>query len=74
MLILDEATSALDEESQRRVQMALDNVMENRTCIVIAHRLSTVEKCDRILVLENGKLAEEGVFTELKTKEGGIFA
>jgi ABC-type multidrug transport system fused ATPase/permease subunit len=48
--------------------------MKNRTSIVIAHRLSTVEKCDRILVLENGSLVEEGAFTELKNKEGGIFA
>ena len=54
MLILDEATSALDEESQRKVQVALDNVMRDRTCIVIAHRLSTVEKTDRVLVLEDG--------------------
>jgi subfamily B ATP-binding cassette protein MsbA len=50
-LILDEATSALDEESQRKVQKALDNIMKNRTSIVIAHRLTTVEKCDRIFVL-----------------------
>jgi ABC-type multidrug transport system fused ATPase/permease subunit len=48
--------------------------MKDRTSIVIAHRLSTVEKCDRILVLEDGKLAEEGGFQELKAKEGGIFA
>jgi ABC-type multidrug transport system fused ATPase/permease subunit len=73
-LILDEATSALDEESQRKVQIALDNIMQNRTSIVIAHRLSTVEKCDRILVLESGTLVEEGGFTELKNKNGGIFA
>ena len=74
ILILDEATSALDEESQRKVQVALDNVMTNRTSIVIAHRLSTVEKCDRILVLESGRLVEEGGFQELKNKDGGIFA
>ena len=48
--------------------------MKNRTSIVIAHRLSTVEKCDRILVLESGILVEEGGFSELKKKEGGIFA
>ncbi len=48
--------------------------MKDRTSIVIAHRLSTVEKCDRILVLENGSLVEEGEFTALKNKEGGIFA
>ena len=48
--------------------------MKDRTSIVIAHRLSTVEKCDRILVLENGRLVEEGKFEELKKKEGGYFA
>ena len=48
--------------------------MQDRTSIVIAHRLSTVEKCDRILVLESGVLVEEGEFTELKNKDGGIFA
>ena len=74
MLILDEATSALDESSQRKVQVALENIMKDRTSIVIAHRLSTVEKCDRILVLESGRLVEEGGFSELKQKEGGIFA
>ncbi|CDW88003.1 abc transporter family protein [Stylonychia lemnae] len=74
MLILDEATSALDEASQRKVQVALDNIMKDRTSIVIAHRLSTVEKCDRILVLESGRLVEEGGFQELKQKDGGIFA
>ena len=52
----------MDEASQRKVQVALDNIMEDRTSIVIAHRLSTVEKCDRILVLENGRLVEEGAF------------
>lgn len=74
LLILDEATSALDESSQRKVQVALDNIMKDRTSIVIAHRLSTVEKCDRVLVLESGRLVEEGGFRELKQKEGGIFA
>lgn len=72
-MILDEATSALDEASQRLVQTALDNIMVNRTSIVIAHRLSTVEKCDRILVLENGTLVEEGAFSELRQKEDGYF-
>nr|AAK19598.2 putative ABC transporter [Sterkiella histriomuscorum] len=74
MLILDEATSALDEASQRKVQVALENIMNDRTSIVIAHRLSTVEKCDRIMVLESGRLVEEGGFQELKQKDGGIFA
>lgn len=74
ILILDEATSALDEASQRQVQQALDNIMADRTSIVIAHRLSTVEKCDRILVLEGGRLVEEGGFQELRSKQDGVFA
>ena len=48
--------------------------MKERTSIVIAHRLSTVEKCDRVVVLESGRVVEEGKFTELKQKEGGVFA
>ena len=74
ILILDEATSALDEESQKKVQVALDNIMKSRTSIVIAHRLSTVEKCDRVVVLESGRVIEEGKFDELKSKDGGFFA
>jgi subfamily B ATP-binding cassette protein MsbA len=63
---LDEATSALDEDSQRKVQIALDNIMVGRTSIVIAHRLTTVEKCSRIVVLEDGKVAEEGKLNDLR--------
>jgi ABC-type multidrug transport system fused ATPase/permease subunit len=74
ILILDEATSALDEESQRKVQVALDNIMLGRTSIVIAHRLTTVEKCSRIVVIEDGKIVEDGKFNELKTAEDGYFA
>jgi ABC-type multidrug transport system fused ATPase/permease subunit len=65
-LILDEATSALDEEAQRMVQQALDNVMKGRTSIVIAHRLTTVEKCTRVVVIEEGKVVESGKFSDLK--------
>jgi len=54
ILLLDEATSALDEESQRKVQGALDTVMQGRTSIVVAHRLTTVEKCSRVAVIEDG--------------------
>ena len=54
VLLLDEATSALDEISQRLVQEALENVMKNRTSIVVAHRLTTVEKCSRVAVLQDG--------------------
>ena len=52
VLLLDEATSALDEDSQKKVQLALENVMKGRTTIIIAHRMSTIEKCDKIFVLE----------------------
>ena len=58
ILLLDEATSALDEVSQRKVQLALDNVMKNRTSIVVAHRLTTVEKCSRVAVIEDGKIVK----------------
>lgn len=72
ILILDEATSALDTESERLVQKALDAVMVRRTCIVIAHRLSTIVNADKILVLENGRIAEAGRHDELLRK-GGLF-
>jgi ABC-type multidrug transport system fused ATPase/permease subunit len=62
ILMLDEATSALDEESQRKVQAALEKCMVGRTSIVIAHRLTTVEKCNRVCVLEDGKITEDGTF------------
>jgi len=66
VLLLDEATSALDEDSQKKVQTALENIMKGRTTIIIAHRMSTIEKCNKIFVLENGRLSEEGDFNELK--------
>ena len=62
ILLLDEATSALDEISQRLVQEALENVMKNRTSIVVAHRLTTVEKCSRVAVLQDGQIVESGTF------------
>jgi len=65
ILLLDEATSALDEESQKLVQAALSSVMTGRTSIVVAHRLTTVEKCNRLAVIEDGKIAEEGTFEGL---------
>lgn len=74
ILLLDEATSALDEDSQRKVQAALENVMENRTSIVIAHRLTTVEKCSRVAVIEDGVIVEEGTFNQLQSKQDGYFA
>ena len=65
VLILDEATSALDSESERHVQAALETLMQGRTTLVIAHRLSTVEKADRIVVMEQGRIAEMGTHAEL---------
>ena len=73
ILILDEATSALDSESERQVQEALDTLMANRTTLVIAHRLSTIEHADRIVVLEHGKIIENGSHEEL-IKHGGLYA
>ncbi len=70
ILILDEATSALDNESEYYIQQALDNVMKDRTTLVIAHRLTTIESADRIAVLDGGQIVEIGTHTELIQKQG----
>ena len=73
LLLLDEATSALDAESERSVQAALESAMRGRTTLVIAHRLATVQQANRILVLDHGRLVEQGNHAEL-VKQGGIYA
>ncbi|WP_374598972.1 ABC transporter transmembrane domain-containing protein [Brevundimonas sp.] len=73
ILLLDEATSALDAESEQLVQMALDQAMETRTTLVIAHRLATVLRADRIVVMEDGRVVEEGTHASLIT-QGGLYA
>jgi ATP-binding cassette subfamily B protein len=73
LLLLDEATSALDAESERLVQASLERLMANRTTIVIAHRLATVRAADRIIVLDDGRIAEEGTHDSLNAR-GGLYA
>ncbi|MEK7647626.1 MAG: ABC transporter ATP-binding protein [Patescibacteria group bacterium] len=74
ILVLDEATASLDSQSEVYIQEALQTLMENRTVIVIAHRLSTIMQMDRIVVIKNGQVAEQGTHNELITKKRGIYA
>jgi ATP-binding cassette, subfamily B, bacterial len=74
ILLLDEATSALDAENEAAVQEALDRLMANRTTIVVAHRLATILKADRILVMDEGRIIEEGTHASLSAKKSGLYA
>ena len=74
ILILDEATSSLDSESEKLVQGAMDELMKNRTSIIIAHRLSTIRKVDKILVIDGGRVVEQGSHEELADNDNGIYA
>jgi len=73
ILILDEATSSLDSESERLVQDALEKLMKGRTSIVIAHRLSTIRQADTILVMDNGKIIEQGTHEQLLQVKDGLY-
>ena len=73
ILILDEPTSALDAETEKFIAGSLEKLMKNRTTFIIAHRLSTVRKADRILVFEKGKIIEEGKHDDLIKKENGLY-
>ena len=74
IVILDEATSALDNKSEAVVQQAIDNLMKDRTVLIIAHRLSTVRNADRIVVVNYGEIVEEGTHEELIAKEDGVYS
>ena len=70
LLILDEATSSIDTETEELIQQAVDRVMDGRTSLVVAHRLSTIQSCDRIFVFHHGELRESGTHNDLLLKRG----
>jgi ATP-binding cassette subfamily B protein len=74
ILILDEATSSVDTETEELIQQALDTLTANRTTIAIAHRLSTLRKADRLVILDKGEMVEEGTHEDLANLEGGLYA
>jgi ATP-binding cassette subfamily B protein len=73
VLVLDEATASVDPETEHRVQTALQDMLADRTSIIIAHRLSTVRDVDRLLVLHKGRLIEQGSHDELVRLDGGVY-
>ncbi|MFW5991966.1 MAG: ABC transporter ATP-binding protein, partial [Halanaerobiaceae bacterium] len=73
IMILDEATSAVDTETEKKIQTAIDRLIEGRTTFVIAHRLSTLKNADKLIVIEDGQIVEEGTHDELLNKENGVF-
>ena len=73
ILLLDEATSALDAESEKLVQEALDRLMKQRTTVMVAHRLSTIQNAESIAVLQSGSITEQGTHHELLAKQGAYF-